>query len=115
MNEPWVLPPPDNLVGSIAMKAFRACRLDYPRTIVFSDSPHVRMSLLATGRFLSVFPVSAVRFPAPRLEVRVLPVELPLVRVPVGIVTLKNRPPGPVTQLFIEHSREVARPLTKRK
>jgi DNA-binding transcriptional LysR family regulator len=113
INEPWVLPPPDNLVGSVAMKAFRACGLDYPRTVVFSDSPHVRLNLLATGRFLSIFPVSALRFPARRPEVRVLPVDLPLVRVPVGIVTLKNRTLGPVAQLFIEHAREVAKPLTK--
>jgi DNA-binding transcriptional LysR family regulator len=116
MNEPWVLPPPDNLVGSVVMKAFRACGLDYPRTVVFSDSPHVRMNLLATGRFLSIFPVSALRFPVRRPEVRIiLPVGLPLIRVPVGIVTLKNRTLGPVAQLFIEHAREVARPLTKQK
>jgi DNA-binding transcriptional LysR family regulator len=115
MNEPWVLPPPDNLVGSVAMKAFRACGLDYPRTAVFSDSPHVRLNLLATGRFLSIFPVSALRFPARRSDVRVLPVDLPLVRVPVGIVTLKNRTLGPVAQLFIEHAREIAKPLTKQK
>jgi hypothetical protein len=44
-----------------------------------------------------------------------LPVELPLVRVPVGIVTLKNRTLGPVARLFIEHAREVAKPLTTRK
>jgi DNA-binding transcriptional LysR family regulator len=114
-NEAWVLPPPDNLVGSIAMKAFRASGLRYPRTIVFSDSPHVRMSLLATGRFLSIFPASALRFPAQCPEVRVLPVDLPLVRVPVGVVTLKNRAPSPVAQLFIEHARELSRPLSKRK
>jgi DNA-binding transcriptional LysR family regulator len=97
------------------MKAFRAYGLHYPRAIVFSDSPHVRMSLLATGRYLSIFPVSALRFPTPRPDVRVLPVDLPLIRVPVGIVTLTNRAPSPVAQLFIEHAREVARPLTKRK
>src|SRR5262249_30755610 len=72
MNEPWVLPPPDNLVGSVAMTALRACGLDYPRTTVFTDSPHVRMSLLATGRFLSIFPLSALRFSAQRPQVRVL-------------------------------------------
>jgi DNA-binding transcriptional LysR family regulator len=115
MNEVWVLPPPDNVVGSVAMKAFRARGLDYPRTTVVSDSPHVRMSLLATGRFLSIFPASALRFSAKRQEVRVLPIELPLAHMPVGIVTLKNRTLGAVARLFIEHAREVAKPLAKRK
>jgi DNA-binding transcriptional LysR family regulator len=115
MNEAWVLPPPDNVVGSVAMKAFRAHGLDYPRTTVFSDSPHVRMSLLATGRFLSIFPASALRFPARHPEVGALPVELPLARTPVGIVTLKNRTVSPTAKLFIEHAREVAKALAKEK
>jgi len=34
--------------------------------------------------------------------------------VPVGIVTLKNRTLSPVAQLFIEHAREVAKPLAMR-
>jgi DNA-binding transcriptional LysR family regulator len=115
MNEAWVLPPPDNLVGSVALKAFRACGLDYPRTTVFSDSPHVRMSLLATGRFLSIFPLSALRLPATRPEVRILSVDLPLVRIPVGIFTLKHRALSPVARQFIQHAREVALPLTNGK
>jgi hypothetical protein len=32
-----------------------------------------------------------------------------------GIVTLKNRTLNPVAKLFIEHAREVAKPLAKRK
>jgi DNA-binding transcriptional LysR family regulator len=115
MNEAWVLPPPDNVVGSVAMKAFRANGLDYPRTTVVSDSPHVRMSLLATGRFLSIFPASALRFPTKRQEVRILPIELPLAHTPVGIVTLKNRALGAVARLFVQHAREVAKPLANRK
>ena len=70
MDDVWVLPPADNVVGSLAAQAFRACGLNYPRITVFSDSPHVRMSLLATGRFLSMFPASALRFPEKRPEVR---------------------------------------------
>jgi DNA-binding transcriptional LysR family regulator len=115
MHEVWVLPPPDNVVGSVAMKAFRARGLDYPHTTVFSDSPHVRMALVGTGRFLSIFPASALRFPARHPEIRGLPVELPHAKVPVGIVTLKNRTPGAVARLFIEHAHEVARPLAKSK
>ena len=97
------------------MEAFRANGLDYPRTTVFAVPPDVRMSLLATGRFLTIFSNSALRFPTRRRELKVLPVKLPLARVPLGIITLKNRTLSPAARLFIEHAREVAKPLAKRK
>jgi DNA-binding transcriptional LysR family regulator len=54
-------------------------------------------------------------FPTARPELKVLPVTLPMTRVPVGIVTLKNRTLSPVAKLFIDHARDVARPLAKGK
>ena len=114
-SEAWVLPPPESVIGSVVMEAFRASGLDYPRTTVVTDSSEVRISLLATGRFVTIFPASALRFPAKRSEIKVLPVELPMARLPNGIVTLKNRTLSPVAQLFIDCAREVAKPLAKRK
>jgi DNA-binding transcriptional LysR family regulator len=113
VDELWVLPPPGSGIASLAMEAFRASGLGYPRTTVVTDSPQVRMSLLATGRFVTILPSSALKFPAKRSELKVLPVELPMVRVPNGIVTLKNRALSPIAQLFIEHARDVAKPLAK--
>jgi DNA-binding transcriptional LysR family regulator len=115
VNELWVLPPPDSVIGSIVMDAFRASGLDYPRVSVVTDCPHMRISLLATGRFVTIFPASAFRFLAKRSEFKVLPVELPMARRPNGIVTLKNRALSPVAQIFIDCAREVAKPLAKRK
>ena len=74
-NESWVLPPPDSVIGSVAMEAFRASGLDYPRTTVVTLPAEVRISLLATGRFLSIFPASVLRFPITRTELKVLPVK----------------------------------------
>jgi DNA-binding transcriptional LysR family regulator len=115
VNELWVLPPPDSVIGSIVMDAFRASGLDYPRVSVVTDCPHMRISLLATGRFVTIFPASAFRFLTKRSELKVLPVELPTARRPNGIVTLKNRALGPVARLFIDCAREVAKPLARRK
>jgi DNA-binding transcriptional LysR family regulator len=115
VNELWVLPPPDSVIGSIVMDAFRASGLDYPRVSVVTDCPHMRISLLAAGRFVTIFPASAFRFLAKRSELRILPVELPTARRPNGIVTLKNRALSPVAKLFIDCAREVAKPLAKRK
>jgi DNA-binding transcriptional LysR family regulator len=115
VNELWVLPPPDSVIGSIVMDAFRASGLDYPRVSVVTDCPHMRISLLATGRFVTIFPASAFRFLTKRSELKILPVELPTARRPNGIVTLKNRALSPVARLFIDCAREVAKPLAKRR
>jgi DNA-binding transcriptional LysR family regulator len=115
VNESWVLPPPDSVIGSIVMDAFRASGLDYPRVSVVTDCPHMRISLLATGRFVTIFPASAFRFLTKRSELKVLPVELPMARRPNGIVTLKNRALSPVARLFIDCAREVAKTPAKRK
>lgn len=115
MNEPWALPPPESALGPIYAEAFRASGLDYPRTTVVTMSPEVRISLLATGRFLTIFPTSALQFHTERPRLKVLPIKLNIASVPVGIVTLKNRTLSPVAKLFIEHAREVAKPHAKNK
>src|SRR5882762_4702257 len=114
VNESWVLPPPQSALGSVFMEAFRASGLDYARTTVFTNPAEVRISLLATGRFLTIFTTSVLRFPIKRPDLKVLPVELPIARVPIGIVTLKNRTLSPVAQLFIDTAHHVAK-LAKRK
>jgi DNA-binding transcriptional LysR family regulator len=115
LNESWALPSPETVFGSVVVEAFRSCGLDYPRTTVVTIPPDIRMSLLATGHFLTIFTASAFRFSIGRSELRVLPVELPMARVPSGIVTLKNRTLSPVAQLFVDAARNVAKPLARRK
>jgi DNA-binding transcriptional LysR family regulator len=115
VNEAWVLPPSESLFGSLARQAFRASGLDYPPVTVCTAPSEVRINLLATGRFLSIFATSALRFPAERPELKVLPVKLAVDPVPVGIVTLKNRTLSPVAQLFMDSARELAKVLVKRR
>jgi DNA-binding transcriptional LysR family regulator len=115
VSQSWILPPPESQITSVAMEAFRAGGLDYPRVTVVTSTPQVRIGFVATGRFLSIFPASALRFPTRRPELKVLAIELPVAGVPIGIVTLKNRTPNPVARLFIEHARDIARPLAKTK
>jgi DNA-binding transcriptional LysR family regulator len=97
------------------MEAFRVSNLDYPRTTVVTLSPEVRIRLLATGRFLAIFPASALKLPTSRPEIKILPVELPTARVPIAVITLKTRTLSPVAQLFIDCAREIAKPLSKQK
>jgi DNA-binding transcriptional LysR family regulator len=73
------------------------------------------MSLLTSGHFVTILPASALKFPVTRSEIKILPVRLPMARVPNGIVTLKIRTLSPVAQLFIDCAREVAKTGAKRK
>src|SRR5262249_10224379 len=56
MNEPWVLPPPGSVGALLALDAFRANGLDFPRRIVVTESSVARFNLPATGSFLTIFP-----------------------------------------------------------
>jgi DNA-binding transcriptional LysR family regulator len=113
LSEAWVLPPPGSVIASVVLEAFRARGLDYPRTVVVTESSEVRTSLLATGRFVTIFPAFALRFSARSLEIKALRVELPMARLPNGIVVPKTRALSPVAQLFIDCAREVAKSLAK--
>jgi DNA-binding transcriptional LysR family regulator len=113
VNETWVLPPPNSLVGSFAVEAFRASGLDLPRSTVVTFPFEVRNSLLATGRFLTILTNSLLRFPARHPSIKMLPVHLPISSGPIGVFTLKTRLLSPVAQLFIDCAREVAKPLAR--
>ena len=114
VNEAWVLLPSESVLGPAYLDIFRASGVAYPRTAVFAALAGVRLNLVATGRFLTIMPISILRF-SKRPEVKVLPIKLQYARVPIGIVTLKKRTLGPVAQLFIETARQVAKPLAQRK
>ena len=112
MDERWAMPLPRTMAASIASQAFRASNVDLPRTAVFA-TPEVRLNLVTTGRFLSIF--SELRLLLTQLPTKILPVRLPTAPVPTGIMILENRTVSPVTQLFIETARKIAKPLAKRR
>jgi len=114
MDELWALPAPDDAFGSFVVEAFRASGLDFPRATVVAIALEMRTNLLRTGRYLSIIPEFWLQLPDRHPFLKKLPVKLPIASGPIGIVTLKNRKPSPVTQLFIDCAREVAKPLTRR-
>ena len=111
MNEPWALPPPDDPACALDVETFRAAGLELPAAAVVTDSAIARLALVAGGRFLTITSDATLRFSGWGMAVEALPIDLPDIRSPVGIVTLKNRTLTPVAQLFIECARGVARPL----
>lgn len=112
-EERWVLPPRESVIGSIITQAFRANGFEYPLATVITDSPHMRVSLLETGRFITVFPASALKFLTRGAALKVLSVDLPAARRPNGMVTIKDRAVSPVVRLVMDGARELAKPMAK--
>lgn len=109
----WTLPPIESLYGSVVAEAFRASGLDVPRATVFTSVTAARNALLATGRFVSIVQGSVMRFNLNHPAFKVLPIDLPTTRRPIGVITLKARTLNPVAQLFIDCAHEVAKALAK--
>lgn len=101
--------------GSPFVEAFRAANLPIPTATIFSNSLHLRISLLATGRYLTLVPGSALRFGPGAALLKALPVALPRWHLPTAIFTLKGRMLSPVAQVFADCVREVARPFAQSK
>jgi DNA-binding transcriptional LysR family regulator len=113
LDEHWLLAPVDNEPGSPVFEIFRAIGSGVPRARVSSYSLNVRNSLLATGRFLAIVPISVLRFGVGHLLLKVLPCDLPPLIQPVAITTRKDRTLSPAVNLLIECAREVANGLPK--
>jgi DNA-binding transcriptional LysR family regulator len=111
-NGPWIFGEPDNVVRSLVSKVFSDNGLDIPRVNVVSVSMHLRLALLATGKYISTIPNSFVRYGVDRWSLKILPIDFGL-RLPVGIFTLKNRTLSPVALNFLKNVRSVAKSVAK--
>jgi len=112
LGEAWVLPPYDSTPGRLIFELFRQSGLEPPVPTMAILSVHLTIRLIASGRFVGLLPVSVVNFSAERAILKKLPVELPSIRMPMTIITVKNRTLNPLADLFIACAREVARPLS---
>src|SRR5215470_3308806 len=105
MDELWVLSPPDSLLGRLVRDVFRRKKLKLPQAAVTTLSMYMRLNLLATGRFLTVLPVTMIRHPANRAWLRTLAVDLGDTTGANAAITLKKRPAAGAVKLFVDESR----------
>ena len=113
LSEPWVLPESDNVAASLVADTFRVARFKPPKPQVVSNSVAVRMRLVETSKFLTIVPTSMLRFGGERLQVKRLPINLPIASPPAEIITLKNRTPNGVARIFLDELRTFAK-ISKR-
>jgi DNA-binding transcriptional LysR family regulator len=102
-NERW-----NPAVQTVVQRAFEAEGLLVPSASVAADSVLVRVHLIATGRFVSVFPASVLRSAVAQMSFKVLPIRFKVKAPPIVSIRLKNRTVSPATELFMEHLRAVA-------
>ena len=114
-QEPWVMFPKDSLIEKHFSQALRADGSWVAAGAITSFSMHVRMQLLATGRFLTILHSSTLRYYAKPWLLKALPVDLAIPPVPIAVFTLRNRTLSPVVRLFIEQARAVSKSLIKDK
>src|SRR5262245_1580406 len=113
VDEPWVLPRPETLVGSLVANMFRANGCELPRNTVLGNSMLLNHALLATGRYFTVYSKSFLQLSAKTLGIKVLPIRLTVLSTPAAVVTLKNRTASPIAKLFVAHAREIGRSFSK--
>jgi DNA-binding transcriptional LysR family regulator len=107
-DSPWVLSTPECRTHSAITEAFAARGLKPPQVALISQSIPLRISLVSSGPYLTVFPESIRQLNAYHDSIRILPIDLPASSTPFAIITLKSRNLNPVAQRFIEHLRGYA-------
>jgi DNA-binding transcriptional LysR family regulator len=112
LDEPWILSRPEIQSGSPVFEAFHGIGAAVPRVVV-SGSLNLRYGLLATGRFVTLIPGSALYYGVRRAPIQVLPIEIPRWSLPLSVVTLKHRTLSPIGQLFIGCLHDLAKVLQR--
>lgn len=111
----FIVPPADAWGGALVVEAFRRRGLPVPNVVISTLSISLRNEMIAGGDFVTLLTRSVVRTFGKRYSLKVLPIQLPAHRSPVGIVMLKNRTIAPVVKLFIQCARQVAKSMINQK
>ena len=110
MDEGWLYGEPGNATQARISETILAKTGRLPRVAMYTTSMNLRLALLASGDYMSCIPASVYRYGAAGRPIKALPVDMAL-KLPVAILTLKNRTLSPAVKLFIDTAREVAKTM----
>jgi DNA-binding transcriptional LysR family regulator len=105
----WVLPAPDSAPGALIDGVFRAGGSQPPKAIVTTISIELTTSLVASGEFVGILPISVARLKAGRAALRVLPIKSVGPRISAEFVIMKNRTLNPPVMSFIDCVRDAVK------
>jgi len=110
LQQPWVLPPPDTIIGAQVAEAFRAAGAEAPHSQIESFSVPLCLRLVATGRFITMLPLSMVML-ARHPPLKLLRLKAPMVARPTGVVVLRDKTPSALAGMFISYARKMTKRL----
>lgn len=99
-DAPWIVLP-YGWGQEVVPKAFAARGLPAPRIVLKTFSIHLRLHLVATGRYVTALPASVLRLHDRHFDLKELRIALPKIPYSVALVTLRNRTLSPVVEQFI--------------
>lgn len=108
VNEPWVLPPKEAVLGWFAAEIFQARGLSPPTPAVVTTSFQMRVALLKRGRCLTLAPAAMIA-DAKEYGLARVPLELPETLRPVGVAKLAGRATRPLLNAFVARARRAHR------
>jgi DNA-binding transcriptional LysR family regulator len=111
MGEQWTFSPLDTFAGRIMVDLFHRRKLPMPPTVVTTNSVFMRLSLVASGRFLAVLPSQLLRYRSNSTWLRALDIDLGDSSQPIASITLKRRRSGGAVMLFKQVSLEVCKTM----
>jgi DNA-binding transcriptional LysR family regulator len=106
LNEPWVLPPYDSVPGMQIHDIFTSAGFQPPQPAVATLSVQLTVSLIASGRYVGILPMSVAQFNVGPHRLKLSSVKLTPVHSAVGIITLRNRTVTPPAELFMKCARD---------
>jgi DNA-binding transcriptional LysR family regulator len=111
MDEKWTLAPSGSFLGRVVADLFHRRQLPLPPTVVTSMSVNMRLSLVASGGFLTVLPRLMLRYPSHRAWLRALDIDLNDSSQPIVYITLKRRRSGGALKLFEQATIDACRTI----
>jgi DNA-binding transcriptional LysR family regulator len=109
----WVLPPYDSAPGALVAEVFRACGFPPPKPVVKTIAIQLTVSLIASGGFVGILPMSVASLSAHQTALKALPVKSSRPQISAEIVFLKNRTISAPVQAFIDCARKVTKSLVR--
>lgn len=107
-QEPWILPRRETSLRRQIDEAFRIENAPAPTNCVESVSFLTNRALVLGADHLAVWPVQLARFEIDRGQVAALPIDLPTMRQPIGICTLRATRLSPAAETLIAALRRQA-------
>jgi DNA-binding transcriptional LysR family regulator len=110
-GEPWVLPPAGGFLTEVMRCAFAEQGLEMPKAAVTTSSTYALSVLVGNGPFLAIHPTAMLTTPNEHPQLTAVDVRLPTTHGPIGLITLKGRPPSPTAKLFLQSAAAVVKTM----